>query len=178
MKRSRLLLAALTLPFAYACASRPDGGVVSPPPPKETSLTTAPIAASSEPPQSYTPEAKPKPRTTAITQRWMSRIGKTDHRTTMAFWGKDILVGARGGSGIHVLDGKSGNTWEEGLSYMLDHHDSVAAFVKNDHLGFEIPYVHEGRSYTYVPDFLVRLVTEPDGVERTVTSLAQVKMRN
>ena len=34
----------------------------------------------------------------------------------------------------------------------------VAAYVKNDHLGFTIPYVHEGRSHEYVPDFLVRLV--------------------
>jgi outer membrane protein assembly factor BamB len=107
MKRSRLLLAALTLPFAYACASRPEGGVVRPPQ-NETQVTPAPIAASAEPPQSFTPEAKPKPRTTAITQRWMSRIGRTDHRTTMAYSGKDILVGARGGSGVHVLDGKTG----------------------------------------------------------------------
>ena len=29
--------------------------------------------------------------------------------------------------------------------------------MKNDHLGFAIPYVHEGRSHDYVPDFLVRL---------------------
>ena len=35
-------------------------------------------------------------------------------------------------------------------------HD-VAAYVKNDHLGFTIPYVHKGRSHAYVPDFLVRL---------------------
>ena len=36
------------------------------------------------------------------------------------------------------------------------------AYVKNDHLGFTIPYVHEGRTHHYVPDFLVRLVPEPD----------------
>ena len=29
--------------------------------------------------------------------------------------------------------------------------------MKNDHLGFTIPYVHKGRSHCYVPDFLVRL---------------------
>ena len=34
-----------------------------------------------------------------------------------------------------------------------------AAYVKNDHLGFTIPYVHKGRSHGYVPDFLVRLVS-------------------
>ncbi len=35
-----------------------------------------------------------------------------------------------------------------------------AAFVKNDHLGFKVPYVHQGRSHDYVPDFLVRLVPQ------------------
>ena len=40
--------------------------------------------------------------------------------------------------------------------------------MKNDHLGFTIPYVHEGRSHHYVPDFLVRLDAEP-----TTTSSAR-----
>ena len=40
--------------------------------------------------------------------------------------------------------------------------------MKNERLGFTIPYVHEGRTHEYVPDFLVRLVTEPDDVERTL----------
>ena len=33
--------------------------------------------------------------------------------------------------------------------------------MKNDHLGFEIPYTHKGSSHRYVPDFLARLVPEP-----------------
>ena len=40
--------------------------------------------------------------------------------------------------------------------------------MKNERLGFTIPYVHEGRTHEYVPDFLVRLVTEPEDVERTL----------
>ena len=35
--------------------------------------------------------------------------------------------------------------------------EDVAAYVKNDHLGFAIPYVHKGSTHAYVPDFLVRL---------------------
>jgi type III restriction enzyme len=67
-----------------------------------------------------------------------------------------------------VLDGVRGNSWEEGLAYLLEHHDRVAAYVKNERLGFTIPYVHEGRTHDYIPDFLVRLVTEPEDVERTL----------
>jgi type III restriction enzyme len=68
----------------------------------------------------------------------------------------------------HVtLDGPKGtNTWEEKVAGLLEAHGSVAAYAKNDHLGFAIPYVHEGRSHDYIPDFLVRLVG--DDVVRTL----------
>jgi type III restriction enzyme len=67
-----------------------------------------------------------------------------------------------------VLDGVRGNSWEEGLATLLEQDDRVAAYVKNERLGFTIPYVHQGRTHDYVPDFLVRLVTEPGDVERTL----------
>jgi type III restriction enzyme len=58
----------------------------------------------------------------------------------------------------HVtLDGAGGNTWEQLLAAELELNRDVAAYVKNDHLGFTIPYVHKGRSHSYIPDFLVRL---------------------
>lgn len=58
----------------------------------------------------------------------------------------------------HVtLDGSFGNTWEQLLANELELNPNVASYVKNDHLGFSIPYVHKGRSHSYVPDFLVRL---------------------
>ena len=56
-----------------------------------------------------------------------------------------------------VLDGQDGNTWEQLLASELELNRNVKSYVKNDHLGFTIPYVHEGRSHSYVPDFLVRL---------------------
>jgi len=42
----------------------------------------------------------------------------------------------------------------------------VAAYVKNDHLGFTIPYTHKGRTHQFVPDFLVPLSDPGDGVAR------------
>jgi len=62
----------------------------------------------------------------------------------------------------HVtLDGREGNTWEQILALECELHDDVAAYAKNDRLGFTIPYVHEGRAHSYVPDFLVRLRRKP-----------------
>lgn len=50
-----------------------------------------------------------------------------------------------------------------------EHSSHVTAYVKNDHLGFAIPHLHEGRSHDYVPDFLLRLRNrEPADVERTL----------
>ena len=52
-----------------------------------------------------------------------------------------------------VLD----STWEASDAFVLDHAPEVAAWAKNDHLGFEVFYVHLGVVRKYRPDFLVRL---------------------
>lgn len=68
-----------------------------------------------------------------------------------------------------VLDGPGGNTWEQLAMAFCEHDPRVAAYVKNDHLGFTIPYVFEGRSHDYIPDFLLRLKSRGDGdVVRTL----------
>ncbi len=70
---------------------------------------------------------------------------------------------------LAVLDGPLGNTWEERVAALLEANDDVRSYVKNDHLGFEIPYVHAGKSHRYIPDFLARLKKrEHDDVDRTL----------
>jgi type III restriction enzyme len=54
-----------------------------------------------------------------------------------------------------VMDTK---TWEQSSTFYIDSHDKVAAFVKNQGLGFAIPYVHNGQPHDYIPDFIIRLV--------------------
>jgi type III restriction enzyme len=49
------------------------------------------------------------------------------------------------------------STWEASDAFVLDESDLVAAWVKNDHLGFEVLYVYRGVVRKYRPDFLVRL---------------------
>jgi type III restriction enzyme len=70
----------------------------------------------------------------------------------------------------HVtLDGSGGNTWEQVLTLQCETIPEVAAYAKNDHLGFTIPYVYKGQSHFYLPDFLVRLRKQnPSDVERTL----------
>ena len=49
------------------------------------------------------------------------------------------------------------STWEASDAFVLDDSDAVAAWVKNDHLGFEVLYVYRGVVRKYRPDFIVRL---------------------
>ena len=67
-----------------------------------------------------------------------------------------------------VLDGLRGNSWEEALARFLEDDDRVVSYVKNERLGFTIPYVHAGRTHDYIPDFLVRLRNRGEDVERTL----------
>lgn len=49
------------------------------------------------------------------------------------------------------------STWEACEAFELDRNKNVDAWVKNDHLGFEIMYVFEGIVHKYRPDFIIRL---------------------
>ena len=57
----------------------------------------------------------------------------------------------------HINECVYDSTWEASEAFALDHDKAVAAWVKNDHLGFEIVYVFQGVVRKYRPDFLIRL---------------------
>ena len=61
-----------------------------------------------------------------------------------------------------VLDGIGGNLWEKSVAEILEQLPEVGAYVKNDRLGFTVPYAMLGRSHEYIPDFLVRLKPRDD----------------
>jgi len=49
------------------------------------------------------------------------------------------------------------STWEVNNAKIINEHESVAAFVKNDHLGFVIKYSFNGVVRNYYPDYIIRL---------------------
>jgi len=51
------------------------------------------------------------------------------------------------------------STWEASEAFEFERNTNVAAWVKNDHLGFEILYVFNGVMKKYRPDFILRLKT-------------------
>jgi type III restriction enzyme len=75
------------------------------------------------------------------------------------FWtSRDVREVTRSHLNYVVSDTKQ---WEQSAAYYLDTNRAVGAFVKNSGLGFAIPYLHNGQMHDYVPDFLVRLKTDP-----------------
>jgi type III restriction enzyme len=67
----------------------------------------------------------------------------------------------------HVSHVVCDSTWENEAAYHFELFDSVIAYVKNDRLGFGIPYEWESGLHTYIPDYLVR-IRNPGGGERTL----------
>lgn len=49
--------------------------------------------------------------------------------------------------------------WEKYAANVAETHPDVAAWVKNDHLGFHILYLWNGTKRKYIPDFLVRFTS-------------------
>lgn len=73
----------------------------------------------------------------------------------------------------HINRAVMDSTWEDAEAFALDDMKEVEAWAKNDHLGFEIPYIHNGEQHRYFPDFLIRLkngthlVLEVKGTKRS-----------
>jgi type III restriction enzyme len=47
--------------------------------------------------------------------------------------------------------------WEQSAGFALDLHPAVLRWVKNDHLGFLIPYRKQALAARYIPDFIAVL---------------------
>ena len=62
-----------------------------------------------------------------------------------------------GADRCHISHVVADSGWEKIIAEVLEELPGVAAYAKNDHLGFCIPYTYEGRSARYIPDFLVLL---------------------
>lgn len=71
------------------------------------------------------------------------------------FWtSRDVREVRKSHVNFVVADTK---VWEQSAAFAIDRHPAVEAFVKNAGLGLGIPYVYNGDSHEYLPDFVIRL---------------------
>jgi len=66
------------------------------------------------------------------------------------------------------------STWEQEFCRVLDHHPRVRRWVKNQALGFEVPYQMGGVARKYIPDFIV-VVDDGRGDDDLLHLVCEVK---
>ena len=66
------------------------------------------------------------------------------------------------------------STWEQEFCRVLDHHPRVRRWVKNQALGFEVPYQMGGVAHKYIPDFIV-VVDDGRGDDDLLHLVCEVK---
>jgi type III restriction enzyme len=49
------------------------------------------------------------------------------------------------------------SNWETVFAQTIEGMDEVKAYVKNQNLGFKVPYTYEGRPANYYPDYILRV---------------------
>jgi type III restriction enzyme len=64
------------------------------------------------------------------------------------------------------------NTWEQKMAQVLESMDEVNCYVKNQGLGFLIPYIYEGEQKNYMPDFIVRVKDGPDDLLNLIVEVS------
>ena len=64
------------------------------------------------------------------------------------------------------------STWEAEFARVAESHPKVNTYVKNQNLGFEVPYVMGGAKKRYIPDFIVQI---DDGREAPLNLIIEVK---
>ena len=70
--------------------------------------------------------------------------------------------------------------WEQSAAFLLDSHPGVRKWVKNDRLGFYIPYRSRGIPAKYLPDFIVVTDTKQNiivEIKGQMTDNADVKAK-
>ena len=70
----------------------------------------------------------------------------------------------------HVLD----SNWEGAFCRVAEAHPKVISYVKNQNMGFEVPYRHMDENRRYIPDFIL-LVDDGHGSEDPLHLVVEVK---
>ena len=97
----------------------------------------------------------PEPRLSAIL-REVEAVGSTDEvdfMTAKTLWPTKAGEGTKCHVNAVTLDSR----WEQTVAQRLEQMPAVKAYVKNQGMGFEIPYAIEGKQHRYMPDFVARI---------------------
>jgi len=83
--------------------------------------------------------------------------------------GKKLLSTDPGKCHISHVVADTGS-WEQKLAQTLEDMEEVVCYVKNQGLGFTIPYTLSGEEHQYMPDFIAQVRPRSDDFSRQVTT--------
>jgi type III restriction enzyme len=63
--------------------------------------------------------------------------------------------------------------WEQKTAMALEDMEEMIRYVKNDHLGFTIPYTFEGEEHQYIPDFIA-VMDDGHGIDNPLNLIVEV----
>lgn len=72
----------------------------------------------------------------------------------------------------HVNIAVCDSDWEVQFCELLDQTDGVFAYIRNEGLGFEVPYTHQNQNYQYRPDFIILI---DDGQPDKLNLVVEIK---
>ncbi len=73
----------------------------------------------------------------------------------------------------HVSDVVLHSGWEGKMAQSLEDMEEVISYVKNQNLGFNIPYTLNGEEHNYIPDFIVR-IDDGNGKDKPLNLIVEV----
>lgn len=85
---------------------------------------------------------------------------------------KDTFQTAPGKCHVNYLVPDS--EWETQFALVAEQHPKVLAYVKNQGLGFEVPYEYQGSHHSYYPDFLLK-IDDGHGIDDPLHLIAEIK---
>jgi type III restriction enzyme len=65
--------------------------------------------------------------------------------------------------------------WEQGVAKRLEQMPEVIAYVKNQNLGFTVPYEHQGVAHHYLPDFIVKIELSDKSILNLIIEVTGIK---
>ncbi len=74
----------------------------------------------------------------------------------------------------HVSHVVEDSTWEGPLALACEVHPKVVSYVKNQGLGFDVPYRYGGQNLKYIPDFIIR-IDDGRGEDDLLNLVAEMK---
>lgn len=117
-------------------------------------------------------QSNPKARMRVLIDSYNPQGSSANVNFTISRNGKILYAAAA--DKCHVNYAVCDSMWEEAFCRVVEAHPQTLAYVRNERLGFEVPYFADGERHSYLPDFIV-LVDDGHGHDDPLHLIVEIK---